>query len=526
MDDLFTPLLYQNFHGVPAYYYEGQSARLPRTPQVEAMAKILMQHLSMDERFSTEGKMYGVLLVEDQHKVRSALKAFSGLLLGERQVEGWVPMIPGRDEVKQEETQIVAQLASMKDELIALQDLPERRELASLAQEFSARYQALVASHAENKAARDKERQTSSGEALRILERQSQQEGIARRDLRRERDEALLPLQKKVQQADNKMQAMKRARAEISRQLQAKMNSHYRLTNFTGSSLPLRQLMPGGIMPTGTGECCAPKLLHYAAAHGLRPLAMAEFWWGPTLGDKTQGLFYGACAERCQPLIGFLLSGLSQEETTHSLSILYEDGAMIAVNKPAGLLSVPGRYHDNQDSVLSRLRLALPDGESLTAVHRLDQDTSGVLLLAKDATTHSLLRQQFEQRLAHKIYEAVLVGALQTERGAVVLPLWGDPENRPYQVVDHTRGKPSTTKFKVLSRDEGYTRVELYPDTGRTHQLRVHASSKEGLDAPIKGDRLYSTQAPGARLHLHARELRVTHPNTKELLRFFAETPF
>jgi tRNA pseudouridine32 synthase/23S rRNA pseudouridine746 synthase len=208
------------------------------------------------------------------------------------------------------------------------------------------------------------------------------------------------------------------------------------------------------------------------------------------------------------------------------LPILYEDEWLIAVNKPAGLLSVPGRYSDRQDSVLSRLRHLLPDGMALAAVHRLDQDTSGILLLARDRQTHRQLSQQFQQRRVHKVYEAVLSGSVIADRGAIALPLWSDPQNRPYQKVDEEQGLPSLTHFQVISREGDYTRVEFVPLTGRTHQLRVHSADFRGLAVPILGDRLYGCSVVASRLHLHARELRFEHPQFGQTLYLRAKTPF
>jgi tRNA pseudouridine32 synthase/23S rRNA pseudouridine746 synthase len=270
-------------------------------------------------------------------------------------------------------------------------------------------------------------------------------------------------------------------------------------------------------------------------------LAIAEFWWGESTQGKIPGEFYGACVERCQPLMGFLLSGLKSYLKSPSprrggvwgeVSIIYEDKWLIAVNKPSGLLSVPGRYHHNQDSVVSRLNnlLSLSDGENITAVHRLDMDTSGILLLAKNQETHRLLSKQFEQRLVSKVYEAVLCGNVTVSKGTIELPLWGNPENRPYQQVNYQNGKPCITKFKVvdkiLNKQGNYTRVEFIPLTGRSHQLRVHAADAEGLGMPILGDKLYGCQLIASRLHLHAKKLSFEHPYLREKINLQAEVPF
>ncbi|MCA1992102.1 MAG: RluA family pseudouridine synthase [Coleofasciculus sp. S288] len=410
--------------------------------------------------------------------------------------------------------------------------------------------------------------ETLTGEALTIaleqLDEESRRQGIERRHRKRQQNAVLQPLKQQIEAVDARIRELKQQRKALSRQLQAQMHAAYSLTNFAGQSLSLQQLMPGDSIPTGTGDCCAPKLLHYAATQGLKPLAMAEFWWGSSSadGDKVQGEFYGACAERCQPLMGFLLSGLKPNPSTlfdppqppflrgensvqalktgedsvkvplfkgdlgGSFSILYEDEWLIAVNKPPGLLSVPGRYRDRQDSVLSRLRHLLPDGMALAAVHRLDQETSGILLLARNQQSHRQLSQQFQQRQVHKVYEAVLSGSVSSEQGAIELPLWGEPENRPYQKVDWQRGKPSLTRFQVIAREGDWTRVEFVPLTGRTHQLRVHAADSRGLGIPILGDRLYGCHAVASRLHLHAREIRFQHPQSGQTLYLQTKTPF
>jgi tRNA pseudouridine32 synthase/23S rRNA pseudouridine746 synthase len=541
----------------------GNLLKLPRTRLVEAIAQGLMQQLAIDDRFSREGKMYGVLLVKDTLGQPWVLKAFSGLLNGESQVEGWVPPIPGREQVALDEAQTLSRLNEMKQQLIALQHLPERQQYEILSQEFEIRLKELSHRHSQRKYDRQSQRgklaQTLTDEALLVsleaLDEQSRQDGIERRDLKRQRDARLKPLKQIIDQANSQMQKLKRQRKALSQALQAQMHAAYWLTNFSGESRSLQHLMPKGF-PTGTGDCCAPKLLHYAATQGLTPLAMAEFWWGAPTDDKIQGEFYGACRDRCQPLMGFLLSGLlpqlgqqlllpqvlSQslpqpfntpcnlselnDSPATSLPILYQDDCLIVVNKPSGLLSVPGRYSDTQDSVLSRLQYALPNGAALKTVHRLDRDTSGLLVLARNEEAYRCLSQQFEQRRVHKIYEAVLAGCARQQQGVIELPLWSDPDDRPRQKVDWQQGKPSITRFQVIDSDDNGSRVEFVPITGRTHQLRVHAADSRGLGVPILGDRLYGDRAATHRLHLHARQISFTHPRDGRSLHFQTETPF
>ncbi|MEP6515112.1 pseudouridine synthase [Microcoleus vaginatus] len=566
----FTDCHWESIDSRPNYWYEGRCPqsgellRLPRTRMSEDLARGLMQYLAAEDSYDREGKMYGILLVEMPSGEQGILKAFSGLLNGCSIVDGWVPPIPGRDRVAFEEARTLTQLEAMKQELIALNQLPQRQEYEALFREFEVQLQVLSDRHRNCKLQRDEKRQllcqTLAAETLEIaleqLNQESRLEKIERRQLKRQRDETLQSLKQLIEAADQRMRALKQRRKELSRELQTQMHAAYTLMNFLGKSISLSSLMPTNSIPTGTGDCCAPKLLHYAAVHNLKPLAMAEFWWGPPSGDKIQGEFYGACGDRCQPLMGFLLSGLAQNPivpnmderftgaleahrtsnnfscgtgilpVTQMLPIIYEDKWLIAVNKPSGLLSVPGRYLENQDSVFSRLRNLLPDSFNLTVVHRLDGETSGILLLARDKETSSQLRQQFAKKQVHKVYEAVLSGTVKIDAGTIELPLWGDPENRPYQQVNWECGKPSVTRFQVMAREGNCDRVEFLPLTGRTHQLRVHAADVRGLGIPILGDRLYGCRAAANRLHLHARELSFEHPQLGERLYLQAETPF
>ncbi|OCQ90010.1 RNA pseudouridine synthase [Nostoc sp. MBR 210] len=537
----------------PNYYYEGhcpqtgELLRLPRTALIEAIARGLMNYLARDERYANEGKMYGVLLVELPSGEQRVIKAFSGLLNSQSVVEGWVLPIPGREAVAFSEAETLTKLEAIKQEIIALQELPERQQYEILSAEFEQQLQVMSDRHRQCRYQRQAQRQILgeilTGEVLALalaeLDEASRQDGIERRQLKRQRDTVLQPLQQFITAADTRIRELKQQRKTLSRQLQAEMHAAYSLMNFFGQSLTLQQLMPDGL-PTGTGDCCAPKLLHYAATNHLKPLAMAEFWWGKSSGDKVQGEFYEACAERCQPLMGFLLSGMkpnppfpAREGGVVSPSprragvwgeVIYEDEWLIAVNKPAGLLSVPGRYRDTQDSVLSRLRNLLADGMNLVPVHRLDQETSGILLIARDRHTHRYLSQQFQQRQVHKVYEAILAGAVTQNQGVIELPLWGNPQNRPYQQVDWQHGKPSVTKFQIIAKEGEYTRVEFIPLTGRTHQLRVHTAV--GLGVVILGDRLYGCNAGANRLHLHAREISFYHPQLAKTLHLHATTPF
>ncbi len=515
--------------------YSGEVLSLPRTLQTEAIAKSLMQELEQGYPHDIEGKMYGVLLAESLTGKRVILKAFSGLLNGESQIEGWVPPIAGREKVAIEESITLSKLAIIKQELIELSKIPQRLEYEEKLQEYESEFQVLRDRHQVSKQARQS-RRTLNNSDLEDLDRESQLEKIARRDFKRDRDRVLLPLKEAIALADTKMQILKKQRRELSRTLQTQMHSAYVLTNFAGETRSLRELITEGAMPTGMGDCCAPKLLHYAATNNLTPLAIAEFWWGNPSADgyKIQGEFYGACVERCQPLMGFLLSGRRSPPVfagfaTQNLQIIYEDDYLIAIAKPPELLSVPGRYLDTQDSVLSRLRQYFGNQKELYElypVHRLDRQTSGILLFARDLESLRNLSEQFQRREIHKVYEALLSRNLDCQEGVIDLPLWGNPENRPRQQVDFHHGKPSVTEFRLLRQETHYSRIEFSPLTGRTHQLRVHSADPRGLGMPILGDRLYGCQAATSRLHLHARELTFRHPRSQELIHLQIPVPF
>ena len=274
--------------------------------------------------------------------------------------------------------------------------------------------------------------------------------------------------------------------------------------------------------PSGAGECCAPKLLQYALTHGMEPICMAEFWVGaPSETEiRQEGAFYAPCSGKCVPILRHMLEGLSVISNQPSVissqpEILYEDDYLMVVNKPAGLLSVPGK--SGEPSVESMMN-AKP-------VHRLDQDTSGIFVLAKTPEVYKELQAYFQRRDILKRYEAVLcpnqkskILKLKSE-GQIDLPLLPNPYDRPRQMVDREHGKVAITRYVIRERrPDGTILVDFYPLMGRTHQLRVHAAHPDGLNAPIVGDRLYGTA--GERLMLHATEIRFVHPITKEEMHF------
>ena len=252
---------------------------------------------------------------------------------------------------------------------------------------------------------------------------------------------------------------------------------------------------------------------------------MAEFWWGApaSTGDRREGVFYAACRGKCLPILTHMLDGLlvdppplfgSAALDPAEPRVVYEDEQLMVVHKPSGLLTVPGRSAALQDCVVTRLRARYPEATGPLVVHRLDLDTSGLLLVAKDLSTASALQRLFSLRQIDKHYVAWLDGTVTADHGHIRLPLRVDIDDRPRNIHDPVHGKPAHTEWQVLARENGRTRVRFIPHTGRSHQLRVHAAHPEGLNAPIVGDRLYGRIAPDddERLQLHAERLSFVHP--------------
>ncbi len=326
------------------------------------------------------------------------------------------------------------------------------------------------------------------------------------------------PIDKEIKQLDQLIKKengpeLIRKRRDLSRKLMKDIHALYHLTNFCGETRPLTNVFPTSGIPTGVGDCCAPKLLNHAALHGLNPVGLSEFYWGKESksGTRQHGEFYPVCAEKCQPILGFMLCGLNPQ-----LEIVHEDSEFIVVNKPSGLLSVPGKGPENQDCVVARVKKMFPNCPDHPEVHRLDMDTSGLMVLALTKEVHRELSRQFHDRETGKRYIALLDGELTGNSGTIELPFRLDVDNRPVQIYDPVHGKTGITHWKKLSIDTGQTRVEFQPVTGRTHQLRVHAASKHGLGTPIAGDRLYGTGTAPGQLKLHAVFLSFTHPSTGE----------
>ena len=327
------------------------------------------------------------------------------------------------------------------------------------------------------------------------------------------------------------VEALERERHALSVELQDWIFSRYRVSNARGESLSIKEVFArrGLVPPGGTGDCAAPKLLQYAYSHGLKPLAMGEFWYGasPRREVRTQGRFYPSCTGKCGPLLEFMLQGLDVEPnplaqlSTREPRIVFQDQYIIVAEKPSGVLAAPGRYVSH--SMVSALEKLI--GVEVFSCHRLDMDTSGLMVFAKTAAVQAALHRQFAAGEVHKRYQARLQPGreLPAEQGEISIPLSLDYYDRPRQMVDWESGKPALTRYRVLRhRRDGSTDIEFEPLTGRTHQLRVHAAHALGLGRPIAGDRLYGGDpaTPDAPLALHASRLEFRHPVTGEPLLF------
>lgn len=496
-------------------------------------------HQRFEHDFDKTGKMFGVLVVETSAGVKY-LAGFSGKIDETTLHPGFVPPIFDTTNPKSFYRQGERGLEELTEQIREISEgsklptlLLQKKQLEIAWQEQRTALQAVIS---ENKLRRAEQRLASgfNEAAEERLNNESKLEQLALKQAKKKYQLELAELDTQLQALEQAIQDLKTQRQQASVNLQRKLFQAYEIVNFNGTTSTVWDIFRasnGELPPSGTGECALPKLLHFAAQHGLKPLCFAEFWWGASpLGEvrKHRG-FYPACRAKCEPLLAFQLQGIAVEPNPiHELvqqtplDILYEDDWLLAVNKPPHVLSVPGRT--GFDSVEDRLKGMYPNLPFLKAIHRLDMGTSGVMLLAKDAATHAAVQKQFASNKVQKCYEALLAGKLEQSEGAITLPLRLNLEHRPHQMVCYDHGKKALTRYKVIDQGLHSTRVEFYPETGRTHQLRVHAAHQHGLNTPIIGDELYGTS--GERLCLHARELRFQHPNTLQEIHLRAKVPF
>ena len=481
---------------------------------------------------ASRGKMFGVLVVRDACGRCGFLAAFSGLLAGCNEHDFFVPAVfdflAPDGYFKREEGEI----SFINNEILRIEGCEEYVSAVSALERVECeREHALVAEREamrKGKAARELRRAAgtlSPDEEERLLNESRFAKAEYKRNVKRW-DEKVAVFKSEVAVYEEKIATMRAERKRRSAALQQWLFDNFVFLDSVGERCSLSQIFadtPQGVPPAGAGECAAPKLLQYAFANGLTPLAMAEFWMGASpVGEiRRDGCFYGSCISKCRPILSFMLGRVDVEPSAQEVAaigaddikIVYEDDFLIVVNKPPGMLSVPGIVGGM--SVEEHLRRAYPCSD-IRVIHRLDMATSGLLLVAKSVDVFSAMQREFAMRRVRKRYTAILDGVISVAEGEISLPLCADYDNRPRQMVDYSRGKQAVTHYKVIGVTEYNgrmcTKVAFYPVTGRTHQLRVHAAHVAGLNTPIVGDELYGSA--DKRLMLHADRVEFVHPVT------------
>ena len=611
-------------------------------PLAEAASLELQRYIADADLMSTEkgcGKMFGVLVVEYEDEEgalqRGFLAAYSGLLGGRNDWPYFVPPVFDAQQPDGHFKRTEREISAINREIAAIEHDPEYLQSVEQHEQTKKRLQAEVdAFKAEVDAAKvRRDARRKSGEPLSkeeqaemIRESQFMKAELRRRRKAMEQAESTLNTQHSTF-----LKSLQRKRKQMSDELQRWLFSAYRILNAKGEERDLIDIFreyTHAMPPAGAGDCCAPKLLQYAYLHHLRPVCMAEFWWGESPASEIRHHlhYYPACRSKCLPILTHMLKGLdvapnplAQKRHTAEPRVLYADEYIMVVDKPAGMLSVPGKaesvrseFSDSENISVEEYfanlqlptnsqftteqftigeadnsKLKIQNSKFLKAAHRLDMDTSGLLVLARTEEAYVELQRQFASRETVKRYEAVLSGvpkhivggygipavaianscshlyfygqglrqecrsllrlepfAIQFAKyssGCISLPLIADINDRPRQRVDMEHGKPALTLYNIVEVravdantavayttkkvDKGRTLIHLYPKTGRTHQLRVHCAHPLGLACPILGDPLYGTERAD-RMYLHAAELTFCHPVTGETMHFLSPSGF
>ncbi len=534
------------------FFYQPHPLCIKAADEVKAYLK---SQLDFDHNFGFDetktnlkiGKMFGVMLIQDQKNNLGYIAAFSGKLGGTNYLKGFVPPIydtlnkAGFYKQGEAQTNILnarieaieasAELQKAKNHLEQTQgdcvEAIESFKRQSKIEKFHRKQQRLEVG--------EELSESEQAELFDKLKQQSIETNLKLKYLKRDCEQRIGTAQIQLAQLQEPLDTLKHQRKLLSAHLQKQIHKQYRFLNAKGETKDLLDIFKAidlGQPPAAVGECAAPKLFQYAFENGLKPIAMAEFWWGtsPKSEVRRHGQFYPSCRGKCEPILGHMMQGLNVEPNPmeqvptlkEALEIVYEDEHLLLINKPHEFLSVPGKTI--KDSVLTRMQKYLPNATGPLLLHRLDMSTSGLLLVAKNERTHKNLQKQFIKRIIKKRYVALLEGELESKEGTIDLPLRVDLNNRPRQLVCYEHGKPAKTNFEVVEIKNNTTRIHFDPITGRTHQLRVHAAHHLGLNMPIVGDDLYGNVA--SRLHLHAETLSFEHPFTREWVSFTCEAPF
>ncbi|SMG43129.1 tRNA pseudouridine32 synthase / 23S rRNA pseudouridine746 synthase [Marivirga sericea] len=515
-------------------------------PLTELAAKELQEILkSAKIRNEISGKMYGVLIVQNQQQELGFICSFSGQDYEGKPPVNFVPPIYDRLDIKGFYKKGEKELDYINQKIESLEQNPNFKQLMEELKEQSKKSNLSLKTEQErkqkSKAIRKQKREESMVELSpnafdkldEKLRKESRNEDYDYKKLNKAWKKKIASIQSKVAVYESKIQNLKKERKQKSIQLQKQIFDQYHFLNANGKRKGLEEIFEElGYPPSGAGDCALPKLLQYAYANHLQPLAMGEFWWGkaPKSELRKEGRFYPACSGKCKPILGHMLKGLRLEvdpllqytAEDKVIETLYEDDQIAVIIKPAGLLSIPSK--EIKDSVLTRMQKQYPNATGPLLAHRLDKLTSGIMLISKDLESHKYLQQQFMNKTIQKRYCAVLDRKLKATEGEVNLPLAVDEDNRPMQKVDYDSGRKALTKWKLIHQNEAQSMVTFIPVTGRTHQLRVHAAHPQGLDAPIVGDTLYGNKSE--RLMLHAEYIQFKHPKSKEVLSFESKATF
>ncbi|HGH6016806.1 TPA: pseudouridine synthase [Vibrio mimicus] len=526
-------------------------------PLCEIAASELQQHLLTQTHWyhpfgltdtdpQAHGKMFGVLVVQHASGELGYLSAFSGQLAEQNELPGFVPPVFDRfadnsffridgDEIASINQQVREQEAD--PELVRLTATIAKYQ--SQAEQALEHQRVLMAEQRQNRKQQREQAELLSEQERAVLFATLAEESVFQKRqlqfIKQEWEQRIATEESLLNAKLAIIEQLKQERKQRSAALQKKLFTGYRFANIAGVEKNLVELFSvtkNPLPPAGSGECAAPKLLHYAFKHQLKPIALAEFWWGrsPKSEIRQHKKFYPACQSKCQPILAHMLQGMELDDnpllnnpaSDKEISIVYQDEAIVVVNKPAEFLSVPGVHV--HDSVLTRLQAQFSAAEGVFALHRLDMSTSGLLVFALTRRANKHLQKQFITRAVEKRYVAMIEGTLADAQGELELPLCGDLDDRPRQKVCWQQGKPALTHWETVAVEQGRTRVYLYPHTGRTHQLRVHCAHHLGLNCPIVGDDLYGTQ--DQRLHLHAEKLSFSHPYTKQPMTFEVAADF
>ncbi len=524
----------------PFYYEPHLIAKIAAEELMERIGKELEVYHDFGLSGEGEGlgKMFGVLVVKDKNGNHGYLSAFSGKLEGGIHISGFVPPVFDTLDERGFYRQGEIEISKINREITLLESEFDYKVLLDLLQKYiSQSDDEMIKLKSDFVQAKKKRHQLrlqcaqnpdeESEQILQKLNHESIRHHFVLKDRKKYWENYIAGVKGSLIPFEQKIDSLKERRKKMSAILQQQLFESYTFLNQNGVSkslINIFNLTDDKIPPAGAGECAAPKLLQYAFKNSLLPVTIAEFWWGksPSSEIRRHGNYYPACNGKCKPILGHMLEGLSVVEnpmvlrgvTNTNLTILFEDEYLLIINKPIDLLSVPGK--SNRESVFSLLKQKYPNTTGPLIVHRLDMSTSGIMIIAKSKEIHQHIQNQFIKRKIKKRYIAVLDGNIVNDSGFIDLPLRVDLDDRPRQIICFQHGKPAQTRWQVAERGPNSTLVYFFPVTGRTHQLRVHASHPKGLNTPIIGDDLYGQR--DKRLFLHADQLEFIHPISKEIV--------